>query len=205
MDCSEALLKYVINYVLEHAKEELEFLNENVDNTLIDRLKATAGEEFAHVTYTEAIDILEKATDVEFEVKPYWGLDLDSEHERYLSEQVYKKPVFITDYPKDFKAFYMRANDDGKTVAAADLLVPEIGELIGGSQREERLDKLEARMAELDMNEEDYKWYLELRKYGGTVHSGFGIGFERLVMYITGMENIRDVIAYPRTPGNAEF
>jgi asparaginyl-tRNA synthetase len=205
MDCSEELLKYVINYVMDNAKEELDFLNENVDNTLIDRLKATAGEEFAHVTYTDAIDILEKATDVEFEVKPYWGLDLDSEHERYLSEQVYKKPVFITDYPKDFKAFYMRANDDGKTVAAADLLVPEIGELIGGSQREERLDVLEKRMAELDMNEDDYKWYLELRKYGGTVHSGFGIGFERLVMYITGMENIRDVIPYPRTPGNAEF
>jgi len=205
MDCSEELLKYVINYVMDHAKEELDFLNENVDNTLIDRLKATANEEFAHVTYTDAIDILEKATDVEFEVKPYWGLDLDSEHERYLSEQVYKKPVFITDYPKDFKAFYMRANDDGKTVAAADLLVPEIGELIGGSQREERLDVLEKRMAELNLNEEDYKWYLELRKYGGTVHSGFGIGFERLVMYITGMENIRDVIPYPRTPGNAEF
>ncbi len=204
IDVSEELLKYVVKYVMDNAKEELEFLNENIDDKLIERLSNTVSEKFAQISYTEAIDLLEKA-DVDFEVPVSWGLDLESEHERYLSEKVFQKPVFLTDYPKEIKAFYMRANDDGKTVAAADLLVPEIGELIGGSQREERLDLLEEKIKDLDLNEDEYKWYLELRKYGGTVHSGFGIGFERLVMYLTGMKNIRDVIAYPRTPGNAEF
>ncbi|MQS90277.1 asparagine--tRNA ligase [Companilactobacillus mishanensis] len=204
INVSEELLKYVVQYVFDNAKEEIQFLNDNIDEHLIERLSNTVSEKFAEVTYTEAIDLLEKA-DVDFDVPVSWGLDLESEHERYLSEKVFKKPVFLTDYPKDIKAFYMRANDDGKTVAAADLLVPEIGELIGGSQREERLDLLEQKIKDLKLNEDEYKWYLELRKYGGTVHSGFGIGFERLVMYLTGMKNIRDVIAYPRTPGNAEF
>lgn len=206
IDESEGLLKYVVEYLFEHAADELQFLNDNVDEHLIERLELTRDEPFAQITYTQAIDMLKEAeADVDFEVPVYWGLDLESEHERYLSEQVFKKPVFITDYPKDIKAFYMRANDDDKTVAAVDLLVPEIGELIGGSQREERLDVLSAKIAEEEMPLEEYKWYLELRKYGETVHSGFGIGFERLLMYVTGMDNIRDVIPYPRTPGNAEF
>lgn len=201
---AEGLLKYVVSYLFDHAMDELQFLNDNVDEHLIERLTKTREEPFAQITYTEAIDLLQKA-DVDFEVPVYWGLDLESEHERYLSEQVFKKPVFLTDYPKDIKAFYMRVNDDDKTVAAVDLLVPEIGELIGGSQREEREDVLAAKIKELDMPIEEYQWYLDLRKYGETEHSGFGIGFERLLMYVTGMENIRDVIPYPRTPGNAEF
>ncbi|MFD1417682.1 asparagine--tRNA ligase [Companilactobacillus keshanensis] len=204
INVSEELLKYVVQYVFDHAKEEIQFLNDNIDDHLIERLSNTVSEDFAQITYTKAIELLEEA-DVDFEVPVKWGLDLESEHERYLSEKVFGKPVFLTDYPKDFKAFYMRANEDGKTVAAADLLVPEIGELIGGSQREERIDVLEEKIKDFGLNSDEYKWYLELRKYGGTVHSGFGIGFERLVMYLTGMKNIRDVIAYPRTPGNAEF
>ncbi|MCL0330085.1 asparagine--tRNA ligase [Apilactobacillus xinyiensis] len=200
---SEGLLKYVIKYLFDNAKEELDFLN-SINDGLIDRLKATINEDFAKVTYTEAIKMLEESGH-EFEVPVKWGIDLQSEHERYLCEHIYNKPVFLTDYPRNIKAFYMRDNDDGKTVAAADLLVPEIGEMVGGSQREEREDKLRAKIDEFGLNEEEYNWYLELRKYGETIHSGFGIGFERLVMYVTGMANIRDVIPYPRTPGNAPF
>ncbi|MCF6514716.1 asparagine--tRNA ligase [Lactobacillus sp. S2-2] len=204
IEVSEELLKSVVNYLFENAKDELEFLNDNVDETLIDRLKNTVDEDFAQLTYTQAIKDLQNA-DTEFEVPVEWGIDLQSEHERYLCEEIYKKPVFLTDYPRNIKAFYMRDNDDGKTVAAADLLVPMIGELIGGSQREERLEELSKKIQEFNLNEEEYNWYLELRKYGETEHSGFGIGFERLLMYVTGMSNIRDVIPYPRTPGNAQF
>ncbi|GKT04365.1 asparagine--tRNA ligase [Furfurilactobacillus entadae] len=204
VDTIEALLKYVIDYLLKNAQDELAFLNEAVDNTLIDRLTKTRDEAFVRLTYTKAIEEL-KAAPVDFEMPVEWGIDLQAEHERYLCEQIYQKPVFLTDYPKAIKAFYMRDNDDGKTVAAVDLLVPEIGELVGGSQREERQAQLAKKIADLDMPVEEYQWYLDLRKYGETVHSGFGIGFERLLMYVTGMENIRDVIPYPRTPGNAEF
>lgn len=200
----EALIKAVVSYVLDHAQDELAFLNDNVDEHLIERLEKTRDEKFARLTYTEAIEELKNA-DVDFDVPVYWGLDLEAEHERYLCEHIYNKPVFLTDYPKEIKAFYMRANDDGKTVAAVDLLVPEIGELVGGSQREERLNVLKQKIADNQMPEDEYDWYEDLRKYGETVHSGFGIGFERLVMYVTGMENIRDVIPYPRTPGNADF
>lgn len=200
----EALIKAVVSYVLDHAQDELAFLNDNVDDQLIARLEKTRDEKFARLTYTEAIEELKNA-DVDFDVPVYWGLDLEAEHERYLCEHIYNKPVFLTDYPKEIKAFYMRANDDGKTVAAVDLLVPEIGELVGGSQREERLDVLDQKIKENNMPADEYDWYEDLRKYGETKHSGFGIGFERLVMYVTGMENIRDVIPYPRTPGNAEF
>ena len=171
---------------------------------MIERLKNVSENEFVRLTYTKAIEILEKVKD-RFEFPVYWGCDLQSEHERYLTEQVYKKPVFLTDYPKEIKAFYMRLNDDGKTVAAADLLVPAIGELIGGSQREEREDVLLARMKEMHLKPEDYDWYLNLRKYGGTVHSGFGLGFERMIMYLTGISNIRDVLPFPRTVGNLEY
>jgi len=201
---SEALLKSVVSYLLVHAKDELEFLNGAVDEHLLDRLHNTIDEKFARITYTQAIEELKKAP-VKFDVPVSWGLDLQAEHERYLCEQVYKRPTFLTDYPREIKAFYMRDNDDGKTVAAADLLVPQIGELIGGSQREERQAQLAEKIKEYHLPPEEYAWYLELRKYGETVHSGFGIGFERLLMYVTGMENIRDVIPYPRTPGNAEF
>lgn len=204
MNVSEALLKYVIGYVFDHAKDELQFLNDNVDEHLIERLETTQNETFVRLSYTDAVDILKKA-DVDFEVPVDWGTDFQAEHERYLTEQVYKKPVFITDYPKAIKAFYMRDNPDGKTVAAADLLVPEIGELVGGSQREERFEELSKKIKDFGLAPEEYQWYLDLRKYGETMTSGFGIGFERLVMYVTGMENIRDVIPYPRTPGNAEF
>ncbi|PWF99654.1 asparagine--tRNA ligase [Levilactobacillus bambusae] len=204
MDVSEGLLKSVIRYLFSHAQDELQFLNDNVDDQLIERLTTTVNEEFARVTYTDAIDILQQA-DVDFEEPVEWGIDLDAEHERYLSEQVYKKPVFLTDYPKDIKAFYMRDNADEKTVAAVDLLVPEIGELVGGSQREEREAVLAQKIQDFNLSEDEYQWYLDLRKYGETEHSGFGIGFERLVMYVTGIDNIRDVIPYPRTPGNAEF
>lgn len=204
INVSEDMLKYVINYLLENASDEIDFLNQNVDQELRARLEATRDADFAQITYTEAIDNL-LAADQEFENKVEWGIDLQTEHERYLSEKVYQKPVFITDYPRDIKAFYMRENEDHKTVAAVDLLVPGIGELIGGSQREERLAKLNEKIKEFNLDPEEYKWYLELRKYGETEHSGFGIGFERLLMYVTGVENIRDVIPFPRTPGNASF
>lgn len=203
MDCAEDMVKYIINYVMKTCKEELEFLNKFVDTGLIDRLNNVKDNEFVRLTYTEAIEILEKVKD-RFEFPVYWGVDLQSEHERYLTEQVFKKPVFLTNYPKEIKAFYMRLNDDKKTVAASDLLVPGIGELIGGSQREERIDLLKARMQECGLKEEDYKSYLDLRKYGGVIHSGFGLGFERMVMYLTGIGNIRDVLPFPRTVGTLE-
>ncbi|KAA0549515.1 asparagine--tRNA ligase [Bacillus sp. BGMRC 2118] len=204
MDLGEEMVKYVIDYVFEHAPEEMEFFNSFIDKTLIERLKLASESDFGRVTYTEAVELL-KNSGKEFEFPVEWGMDLQTEHERFLSEEIYKRPVFVTDYPKDIKAFYMRANEDGKTVAATDLLVPGIGELIGGSQREEREEILANRIKELGMLEEDYWWYLELRKYGSTKHSGYGIGFERLIMYLTGMKNIRDVIPFPRTPGNADF
>lgn len=204
MELAEAMLKYVIKYVMNECPEELQFFNQFVDKGLLERLNHVATSDFARVTYTEAVDILQHCGH-EFDYPVSWGIDLQTEHERYLTEQHFKKPLFVTDYPKEIKAFYMRLNEDNKTVAAADLLVPGIGEIIGGSQREERLDVLKSRMAELNLNEEDYWWYLELRKYGETKHAGFGLGFERLIMYITGMGNIRDVIPFPRTTGNSEF
>jgi asparaginyl-tRNA synthetase len=204
MEVAEAMVKYIINYVMENAPEEMEFFNKFIDNTLFDRLNNVVSSDFGRITYTEAVEILEKSGE-KFEYPVTWGIDLQTEHERYITEKHFKKPVFVTDYPKDIKAFYMRLNDDGKTVAAADLLVPGVGEIIGGSQREERLSNLEARMEELGLNKEDYWWYLELRKYGETVHSGYGLGFERILMYLTGMSNIRDVIPFPRTTGTAEF
>lgn len=204
MEMAEDMLKFVINYILENAPEEMEFFNSFIDKGLVERLNNIVNSDFGRLTYTEAIEILKKAGD-RFDYPVEWGCDLQTEHERYITEEVFKKPVFVTDYPKEIKAFYMRLNDDGKTVAATDCLVPGIGEIIGGSQREERLDVLEKRMEELGLNKEDYWWYLDLRKYGGTRHAGFGLGFERLIMYITGMSNIRDVIPYPRTVRNAEF
>jgi len=204
MAVAEGMLKYIINYVLEHAPVELNFLNQYIDNGLIERLQHVANSEFGHITYTEAIDILSKNND-NFEYKVYWGCDLQTEHERYLTEQVFKKPVFVTDYPKEIKAFYMKLNDDNKTVAAMDLLVPGIGEIIGGSQREDNYDKLLKRIEELGLNREDYEFYLDLRKYGSARHAGFGLGFERCVMYLTGMSNIRDVIPFPRTVNNCEL
>ena len=204
MRLAEDMLKYVINYVLEKCEFELEFLNNFVDKELLERLRAVVGAEFAATTYTQAIDILlESGQDFAFPVS--WGCDLQTEHERYLTEKHFKKPVFVIDYPKDIKAFYMRLNDDGKTVAAMDLLAPGIGEIIGGSQREERLDMLEARIDEMGLEKEAYWWYLDLRRYGGTKHAGFGLGFERLLMYLTGVSNIRDIIPFPRTTGTAEF
>ena len=203
MDCAEDMVKFVINYVMTSCKEELNFLNQFVDNGLIERLNNVVHNTFKRLTYTEAIEILEKVKD-RFEFPVFWGVDLQSEHEKYLTEEVFKKPVFLTDYPKEIKAFYMRLNDDNKTVAASDLLVPGIGELIGGSQREERIDLLKKRMKECGLKEEDYKSYLDLRRYGGVVHSGFGLGFERMVMYLTGIGNIRDVLPFPRTVGNLE-
>lgn len=204
MDLGEEMIKYVIDYVFVQAPEEMEFFNSFIDKTLIERLKTALESDFGRVTYTEAVELL-KNSGKQFDYPVEWGTDLQTEHERYLSEEIYKRPVYVTDYPKEIKAFYMRANEDGKTVAATDLLVPGIGELIGGSQREEREEVLANRIKEIGMAVEDYWWYLELRKYGGTKHSGYGIGFERLVMYLTGMKNIRDVIPFPRTPGNAEF
>ena len=204
MMLAEAMLKYVINYVLEEAPEEMNFFNSFVDKGLLERLRHVASSDFARVTYTEAIEILEKNND-KFEYKVSWGADLQTEHERYLTEEVYKRPVFVTDYPKDIKAFYMKQNEDGRTVAAVDCLVPGIGEIIGGSQREDDYDKLLTRMKEMGLKEEDYKFYLDLRKYGSTRHSGFGLGFERCVMYLTGMSNIRDVIPFPRTVNNCEL
>ncbi len=204
MMLAESMLKYVIRYVLENAPEEMNFFNSFVDKGLIERLNHVANSEFAHVTYTEAVEILEKNND-KFEYKVSWGADLQTEHERYLTEEVYKRPVFVTDYPKEIKAFYMKMNDDGKTVAAMDCLVPGIGEIIGGSQREDDYDKLLKRMDECGLNREDYGFYLDLRKYGSTRHAGFGLGFERCVMYLTGMQNIRDVVPFPRTVNNCEL
>ena len=204
LDTAEAMVKYVINYVRENAPEEMEFFNSFIDKGLFERLDNVANSDFGRVTYTEAVELLQKSGE-KFDYPVEWGIDLQTEHERYLTEKIFGKPVFVTDYPKDIKAFYMRMNDDGKTVAAADLLVPGIGELIGGSQREERLEILEKRIEGLGLNKEDYWWYLELRKYGETKHAGYGLGFERMIMYLTGMGNIRDVIPFPRTPGTAEF
>ena len=204
MDTAEAMIKYIIKVVLEKCPDEINFFNSFVDKGLKERLEHVANSDFGRVTYTEAVEILQKVND-QFDYKVDWGTDLQTEHERYLTEQVFKRPVFVTDYPKEIKAFYMRLNDDGKTVAAADCLVPGIGEIIGGSQREERLDILEARIKELGMKPEDYWWYCDLRRYGSCRHAGFGLGFERMVMYLTGISNIRDVELHPRTVGNAEF
>ena len=204
MDLAEDMLKFVISYVLENCPEEMEFFNQFVDNTLLERLESIVNSDFGRISYTDAVKELEKVND-KFEYKVSWGCDLQTEHERYLSEVVFKKPVFVTDYPMDIKAFYMKQNPDGKTVAATDLLAPGIGEIIGGSQREENLEKLEKRMNDLGLNKEDYWWYLDLRRFGSVTHSGFGLGFERLIMYITGIGNIRDVIPFPRTPNNCEF
>ena len=204
MALAEAMLKYVINYVLENAPEEMKFFNQFVDKGLIERLQHVANSDFGHVTYTEAVEILKKNND-KFEYKVEWGTDLQTEHERYLTEQVFKRPVFVTDYPKEIKAFYMKMNPDNKTVAAMDLLVPGIGEIIGGSQREDDYGKLVQRMQELGLKEEDYDFYLDLRKYGSARHAGYGLGFERCVMYLTGMGNIRDVIPFPRTVKNCDI
>lgn len=204
MCLAEDMIKYVIQYCLDNLPEEMAFFNQFVDKGLLERLQHILDSDFGRVTYTEAVEILQ-ASGVQFDYPVEWGIDLQTEHERYLTEQHFKRPVFVTDYPKDIKAFYMRLNDDQKTVAAMDLLVPGIGEIIGGSQREERLDYLEKRIDELHLNREDYWWYLDLRKYGGTRHAGFGMGFERLIMYLTGMSNIRDVIAFPRVTKSAEF
>ena len=204
MDLAEAMVKYVIGYVLDNCPDEMAFFNNFMDKGLIERLTALRDADFGRVTYTEAVEIL-KAHNDKFQYKVDWGTDLQTEHERFLTEEVYKKPVFVTDYPKEIKSFYMRVNEDGKTVAAADMLVPGVGELIGGSQREERLDVLRARMAELGLGEEDYKQYLDLRRFGTAKHAGFGLGFERLIMYLTGMSNIRDVLPFPRTTGSAEY
>ena len=204
MQLAEDMVKYVISDVMERLPEEMKFFNDFVDKGLLERLDNIVSNDFARVSYTEAVEILEKSGE-EFQYPVSWGCDLQTEHERYLAEKIYKRPVFVTDYPKEIKAFYMRLNDDGKTVAAADLLVPGVGEIIGGSQREERYDVLLSRIVETGMKPEDYDWYLQLRQYGGTRHAGFGLGFERLIMYMTGMSNIRDVIPFPRTVGNAAF
>ena len=204
MEIAEAMIKHIINHVLKTCPDEMQFFNSFVDKGLLERLDFVRSSDFGCVTYTEAVEILEKHND-EFDYPVSWGVDLQTEHERYLTEKIYKKPLFVIDYPKEIKAFYMRQNDDGKTVAAMDCLVPGVGEIIGGSQREERLDVLRARMEELGLDEKDYWWYLDLRKYGGVKHSGFGLGFERIIMYITGVQNIRDVLPFPRTTGSAEF
>ena len=204
MDVAEDMIKYVINFVLEKAPEEMEFFNKFVDKGLLDRLDNIVNSDFERITYTEAVKLLQESGE-QFQYPVEWGIDLQTEHERYITEKIFKKPVFVTDYPKEIKAFYMRLNDDNKTVAACDLLVPGVGEIIGGSQREERYELLKSRIEEIGMTEEDYWWYLELRKYGGVVHSGYGLGFERIIMYITGMSNIRDVLPFPRTPKTCEF
>jgi len=204
MECAEAYLKFCVNYVLENCAEDMAFFDQFIEKGLLDRLKNVVHSPFAHVSYTEAIEILEKAPKT-FEFPVNWGIDLQSEHERYLAEEHFKKPVIITDYPASIKAFYMRANSDEKTVAAMDIIVPKIGELMGGSQREERLDVLEKKIEKMGLPKEDYWWYLELREYGSIPHSGFGLGFDRLILFVTGMENIRDVIPFPRFPGHAEF
>jgi asparaginyl-tRNA synthetase len=198
------MLKYVINYILENCKPEMEFFNKFIDEGLLERLDNVVNSDFGRVTYTEAVEILEKSGE-SFEYPVKWGMDLQTEHERYLAEQVFKRPVFVKDYPKGIKAFYMRRNDDGKTVAAVDLLCPGVGEITGGSQREERLDVLLQSIKDNGLREEDYSWYLDLRRYGGVKHSGYGLGFERFLRYLTGMANIRDVIPFPRTVKNAEF
>ena len=204
MNIAEDMIKYIVRHVMATCSQELEFFNQRVDTTLLERLNNLVNNDFARVTYTEAIKLLEESGN-KFEYPVSWGIDMQTEHERYLTEKIFGKPVFVTDYPKEIKAFYMRLNDDDKTVAAMDMLVPGVGELIGGSQREERMDYLLAAMDRCGLKEEDYKWYLELRRFGGTKHAGFGLGFERLVMYITGVSNIRDVEAFPRTTGSAEF
>jgi asparaginyl-tRNA synthetase len=204
MELAEEMMKYLINYVLRELPEEMEFFNKFIDNSLLERLNKVKDAKFKHLTYTEAVEILEKSGK-KFEYPVKWGIDLQTEHERYLTDEVVNGPLFVTDYPKEIKAFYMRQNDDGKTVAAMDLLMPGVGEIIGGSQREERLEILEARIAELNLPKENYWWYLDLRKYGGVRHAGFGLGFERAMMYLSGMQNIRDVVPFPRTPKNAEF
>lgn len=204
MNLAEDMVKFIISYVLEHAPEEMEFFDKLIEHGLLDRLKHVVNSDFGRISYTDAIKELEKVND-QFEYKVSWGTDIQTEHERYLSEVVFGKPVFVTDYPMDIKAFYMKQNEDGKTVAATDLLVPGIGELIGGSQREDNVDKLRKRMKDLNLEEEDYWWYLDLRRYGSVPHAGFGLGFERMLMYLTGMKNIRDVIPFPRTPNNCEF
>ena len=204
MELAEALLKYIINYCLENVPEELEFFNNFVDKTLLDRLHNIVENDFAHVTYTEAIDLLTPVAD-KFEYPVSWGIDLQTEHERYLTEHIFKKPVFVTDYPKEIKAFYMRNNDDGKTVAAMDCLVPGVGEIVGGSQREERMDVLLRKMKEFGLEEKEYEFYTDLRKYGGNKHAGFGLGFERMIMYLTGVSNIRDVLSFARTVGKCDF
>ena len=204
MDVAEDMMKYIIRYVLENAPEEMQFFNQFIDKTLLNRLNGLVNSEFGRVTYTEAIEILKKA-DKKFEYPVDWGIDLQTEHERYLAEEHFKKPVFVTDYPKDIKAFYMKLNEDGKTVRAMDLLAPGIGEIIGGSQREDNFEKLEQRIKDMNLNEKDYWWYMELRKYGSVPHSGYGLGFERAIMYVTGMLNIRDVIPFPRGPKSLEF
>lgn len=204
MELAEDLIKFVINYVLNENKEEMEFFNKFIDKDLFNRIDNVVNSDFINITYTEAVDRLIKSK-VDFEFPVNWGVDLQTEHERYLTEKIFGKPVFVTDYPKDIKAFYMRMNDDNKTVAAMDLLAPGVGEIIGGSQREERLEMLIKRMKEMNITEKELWWYLDLRKYGGAKHAGFGLGFERLIMYLTGMNNIRDVIPFPRTPNNADF
>ncbi len=204
MDLAEDMIKYIISYVLEKCPEEMEFFNKFIDNTLLDRLNNVVNSDFGRISYTDAIKQLEKVND-NFEYKVSWGTDLQTEHERYICEKLFGKPVFVTDYPAEIKAFYMKQNPDGKTVAAADLLAPGIGEIIGGSQREENFDKLMCKIKELGMDENIYNWYMDLRRYGSVVHSGFGLGFERMMMYLTGMQNIRDVIPFPRTPRNCDF
>ena len=204
MEIAENMMKFIIRYVLETCPADMEFFNQFYDKELLSRLENIVNSDFGVVTYTDAVKILEENND-NFDYKVSWGIDLQTEHEKYLTEKIYKKPVFVIDYPKEIKSFYMRENEDGKTVSAMDLLVPGIGEIIGGSQREERLERLIARMEELNLPEEDYWWYLDLRRYGTAVHSGFGLGFERLIMYLTGISNIRDVLPFPRTTGTAEF
>ena len=204
MNLAEDMIKYIISYVLENAPEEMQFFNQFIDNTLLDRLHNVINSDFGRISYTDAIKELEK-NNSNFQFPVHWGSDLQTEHERYLSEVIFKKPVFVTDYPKEIKAFYMKLNDDGKTVAATDLLAPGIGEIIGGSQREENFELLDKKIKDLNMNPEDYWWYMDLRKYGSVKHAGFGLGFERMMMYLTGMQNIRDVIPFPRTPNNCEF
>ena len=204
MNLAEDMIKYIISYVLENAPEEMEFFNQFIDNSLFEKLHNVLNSDFGRITYTDAIKELEKVND-KFEFPVSWGIDLQTEHERYLSEKVFGRPVFVTDYPAEIKAFYMKQNPDGKTVAACDLLAPGIGEIIGGSQREDDFEKLNARLKELNLSEKDYWWYMDLRRYGSCVHSGFGLGFERMMMYLTGMQNIRDVLPFPRTPNNCEF